>query len=151
MLPFNPGSPRKAYVRLNSFLIGYLTLNAGSDKFEVIIAQMSIWKDARAIAAALFISCIYSLFVVLEQSVHNFGRHGQDVDSVYLSIGYLGVACLVAGQGAIWISTAAYREMCDMLFALVYIINERDNPAASNNVSAGSIADTRAAEIVSPS
>jgi hypothetical protein len=104
---------------LEALCLGLVLLTPGTDKIELLTNQLSIWRTARAIGAALAISSLWSV-----------------VFSGYMLSGATGPLPLwIVTTGvqfvlifiALAISWAAYARACDMLFAMLYVIDASAN------------------------
>jgi hypothetical protein len=109
---------RRAYTRMQSLLLSYVLLTSGVDKLEMLSTQMSLWNSGRAIATALVISSIevgVFLWFVL-----NVGAMGA------IQIAIIMASQLFLSVLGFSVATSAYERVCSTLFALVYVISERE-------------------------
>jgi hypothetical protein len=118
---------RRAYTRMQSFLLSYVLLTSGVEKLELLSTQMSLWNTGRAIATAILISAIeVGLAWVL---LH--GREGLGVLQGTILVPLLTCQLLLSILGFI-VAQGAYERVCSTLFALVYVISERELRGATS-------------------
>ena len=97
-----------------------MLLASGVEKLELLSTQLSLWNTGRAIATAFVISSVevgVAWFVVL------YG-----MDSRALSIYPQMLSCqILLSILSLSVALGAYERVCSTLFALVYIIKERES------------------------
>ncbi len=119
---------RRAYTRMQSFLLSYVLLTSGVEKLELLSTQMSLWNSGRAIATVLFISAIEVSFSPLSLLLLR-GRRDFEVQQGTVVVAVLGCELLLLILG-LSVARGAYQRVCSTLFALVYVISERKSHEA---------------------
>jgi hypothetical protein len=107
---------RSAYTRMQSFLLSYVLLTSGVEKVELLSTQMSLWNTGRAIAAGIIISS-----VLIGSAQFVFG-----VEALLPVYGWILGCQLLSLILGLSVAHAAYERVCNTLFALVYVISERE-------------------------
>ena len=109
---------RRSYVRLSSFMLGYVSLAAGADKVEILGTQMALWNTSRAIGVGLALGLIAFM-------VGGFWLAPFSFDP---SVAGFQIANLIISCVAYFLSIAAFDRFSSTLFALIYVIDSRDTP-----------------------
>lgn len=104
-----------AFHRIQSLLSSRLLLSSGVEKVESLGSQLSLWTTARAFGASLVAIAVELLIV---------GDHQR----LAYHIGTVMVAA-ITGLVSFSIPGGAYGRLCDTLFAMTFIIAERDKAA----------------------
>ncbi|RSL18622.1 hypothetical protein EDE15_4212 [Edaphobacter aggregans] len=107
---------RDAYVRLDSFLLSYVAIAAGADKTKMHDDRIALADSVRAVAAALVIWGMEMIGFIL------VSKH----TSIVKALTVLSM-CAMSGL-ALNVVIGAFQRVCSTLFALVYVIYERDHP-----------------------
>jgi hypothetical protein len=113
---------RLAYTRMQSFLLSYVLLTSGVEKVELLSTQMTLWNTGRAIATAIMVTGLEAGLLYCGYLYRVMGGREATIYIPYVAAGYE-VLLVMLGIG---IAVNAYERVCSTLFALIYIISERE-------------------------